>query len=69
MKAGINFVVSAAVAVDIIIIIWGVVCSSMLLVSVPTPPFSSVTLGNLLNRFICIMEKIVVPVAEDRCRN
>ena len=47
MKAGIIFVVLAAVA--FVIIIWGVVCSSRLLVSVATPPFSSVTLGKLLN--------------------
>lgn len=47
MKAGIIFVVLAAVAV--IIIIWGEVCSSRLLALAATPPFSSVTLGKLLN--------------------
>ena len=47
MKSGIIFVVLAAVAV--VIIIWGIVCSSRLLVSVAAPPFSSVTLDKLLN--------------------
>lgn len=73
MKAGITFVVLAAVAIVIIIIIWGVVCSSRLLVSVPTPPFSSVTLGKLLNHLVsvsfvswrklwCLLPKIVVEI-------
>lgn len=69
MKAGITFVVFAAVAVDIIIIIWGVVCSSRLLVSVPTLPFSSVTLASCLTasfvswrKLWCLLLKIVVEI-------
>lgn len=71
MKAGITFLVLAAVAV--VIIVWGVVCSSRLLVSVPTPPFSSVTLGKLLKHLVsvsfvswrklwCLLPKIVVEI-------